>query len=175
MAATIAGVTFAEFETLPDIAGKRQLLEGEVIDLPPAKLTHMAIVASIAKRLLQLFHEAQVWIEGGYRMGESFLIPDVSVSHPDQPVDNDYLQGAPMLAIEVASAGNTAEQLDRKVELYLRHGAQEVWVVYPQTRSMIVFHSSGSVERVTGPWTSPAAGLTIDIAELITTRINEAR
>jgi len=173
MATVTGAVTFAEFEQLPDIPGKRELLNGEVIDLPPAKRIHIAIVVALANRLLHLLPENRVWVEGGYRIGEGYLIPDVSVSHPDQPVDNDYLQRAPMLAIEVASGGNTPEQLDSKVTLYLQNGGQEVWVVYPKNRHMMVFHASGAIERVTGAWTSPATGLTFDIAELIVTRLNE--
>ena len=41
------------------------------------------------------------------------------------------LEGAPALAIEVASESNTAAQLDLKMELYFAHGAEEVWIVYP--------------------------------------------
>ena len=175
MAATTSVVTFAEFEQLPDIAGKRELLNGEVIDLPPAKKTHTAIVVAIAELLLRFLPRSRVWVEGGYRIGEGYLIPDVSVSYPDQPVDNDYLQRAPMLAVEVASAGNTPEQLDSKVTSYLQNGGHEVWVVYPQNRHMMVFHSSGAIERVTGPWTSPATGITFDIAELIAACLNDAQ
>jgi Uma2 family endonuclease len=44
-----------------------------------------------------------------------------------------YFEGSPALAIEVASDSNTAAQLDLKMELYFAHGAEEVWVVFPQT------------------------------------------
>ena len=36
-------MSFAEFELLPDQPGKRELLEGELIELPPAKLRHHRI------------------------------------------------------------------------------------------------------------------------------------
>jgi len=167
MATVTGAVTFAEFEQLPDIAGKRELLDGEAIDLPPPKRVHMEIAHAIQDLLRSIFPRPRVWVESGYRMGEAWLVPDVSVSSPSERVVNGYPQGAPMLSIEVASGGNTAEQLDRKVATYLRNGAHEVWVVYPQTRSMMVFHSSGAVQRITGQWTSPATGLTFNITELI--------
>src|SRR5258708_5915845 len=44
-----------------------------------------------------------------------------------------YYEGAPALAIEVASDSNTAAQLDLKIEQYFSHGSDEVWIVYPQT------------------------------------------
>jgi len=167
MATTTSVVTFAEFEQLPDIAGKRELLNGEVIDLPPAKRTHMVVALLIQDLLLPIFRRPRTLVETGYRIGETYLVPDVSISYPDQQLVNDNLHGAPMLAIEVASAGNTPEQLNSKVATYLQNGSQEVWVVYTQNPCMMVFHSSGRVERITGPWTSPATGLTFNIIELI--------
>jgi Uma2 family endonuclease len=167
--ATTTHLTFAEFEQLPDTESIRELMDGEVIEVPPAKKPHMRVALNIYNRALKVVDSARVWTETGYQMSERhYLIPDVSVSYPDQPEDNDYAQGAPLLAIEIASRGNTAEQLDRKVNLYLRHGAREVWVVYPLTRSMMVFRPDNA-ERITGRYESTAVpGLAIDIAEILT-------
>ena len=40
-------LTFEEFERLPDQPGKRELLEGELIELPPAELEHNDIAHAI--------------------------------------------------------------------------------------------------------------------------------
>ena len=51
-----------------------------------------------------------------------------------------------MIAVEVASrGGNTGEELERKRVLYLEHGAAEVWIIYPATRTMLVSRPDGSV------------------------------
>jgi Uma2 family endonuclease len=50
-----------------------------------------------------------------------------------------------MIAIEVASRGNTPDQLERKRLLYLEGGAAEVWLIYPKTRSMLVSRKDGTV------------------------------
>jgi len=76
------------------------------------------------------------------------LVPDISATWPDQRVLNDYYQGGPMIAIDVESPGNTAEEMDRKVVAYLRAGAGEVWVVYPRTGSMLVHTGLEKVMRV---------------------------
>jgi Uma2 family endonuclease len=130
----------------------------------------MAVAQRIYRLMLEVIDFSRVWIELGYQLSNhDYIIPDVSVSFPDQGESNEYPQGAPMLAIDAASRGNTAEQLDREVTLYLRHGAREVWVVYPATRSMMVFRPDGAAERVTGRYESSiAAGLAIDIAEILT-------
>lgn len=147
-------LTFEEFETLPDSPGKQELLDGELIQLPPAKQRHMAIAKKFYKLLETALDESRVWFETGYRIGSGWLIPDISVIWPDQQIANGYYQQGPMIAIEVESPGNTAEELDRKVVAYLQNGAGEVWVVYPATNSMLVHSGLAKVVRVTGDYTS---------------------
>jgi Uma2 family endonuclease len=63
----------------------------------------------------------------GYRIGvDSWLEPDVRITWPDQPVENGYFAGSPMLAVEVLSPG---EEIDEKLALYLDGGAKEVSIV----------------------------------------------
>lgn len=47
------------------------------------------------------------------------------------------------VVIEVISPNDLATEVEEKVRLYLRHGFEEVWVVYPETRSMYV-HRKGA-------------------------------
>jgi Uma2 family endonuclease len=141
-------LTEEEFLNLPETPCKQELLDGELIELPPAKRSHSQIVKRFVRLLETVLDETRVWSETGYRLGpRRWLTPDVSVSWPDQPVENDYFQSSPMVAIEIASRGNTAENLDRKVSAYLETGAEEIWVVYPKTRSMVVFRKD-STQRV---------------------------
>jgi Uma2 family endonuclease len=65
--------------------------------------------------------------------------PDVAVVEEARLKDakaDDYLAGAPLVAIEVASPGNTAEELDLKIDQYLRGGSQAVWVAYPKRKAI---------------------------------------
>jgi Uma2 family endonuclease len=47
---------------------------------------------------------------------------------------------APEICVEVVSPGNTAEEIQRKVDLYLSRGAHEVWVV--QQDASVSFHGT---------------------------------
>jgi hypothetical protein len=59
----------------------------------------------------------------GYRIGvENWLEPDVSVTWPDQVVEDGYFVGSPMIAVEVLSPG---EEIDQKLALYLDSGAKK--------------------------------------------------
>ena len=51
----------------------------------------------------------EVFSETGYRFGQDWLVPDVSITHAGQ-TESKYLEGAPALAVEVISESNTAEE-----------------------------------------------------------------
>jgi Uma2 family endonuclease len=160
-------MTIAEFELLPDVPGKQELLEGELINLPPARDSHGDIVHALYEVLRSVLPAGRVRIDAGYRMApDTWLEPDVSVRWPDQPAENGYRQGSPMIAMEVVSPGNTAEEIQRKTAAYLKHGAEEVWIVYPLGRCMMV-HRSIAVERITDVYTCALVPVTISLSAIL--------
>ena len=175
MASTITPtlLTFEEFENLPDEPGKSELLDGELIQLPPAEIDHMDISLLLYDTLRPIVQEAgpaaglgKVYHETGYQLGpRAWLVPDVSITHANQ-ARTKYLQGAPALALEVISPSNSAEQVDRKIEKYLANGAREVWVFYPKTRRVQV-HRKGQIQEFRGELRSELIpGLRIDLEPL---------
>jgi Uma2 family endonuclease len=151
-------VTFEDLERLPDEPGKTELLDGEVIQMPPAFLPHSLLSEELYIRLRQLVEAlraddaardlGKVHHGVGYKIGrkpDSWLIPDVSVTHRDQAASGKYYEGAPLIAIEVISESNTAGKIDRKIEKYLANGGQEVWVFYRETRRVLT-HFAGRDE-----------------------------
>jgi Uma2 family endonuclease len=166
-------LSFEEFERLPDEPGKVELLDGELIQLPPAKLKHMEVARRLNALLMRAVAKAgasaklgDVYFETGYKFSSRrWLQPDVSIPYCDQP-RGDYFESAPALAVEVISESNTAAQMDRKVEIYLSNGGVEVWLVYPDTRCVWVYRE-GHAEQVKGVLRSSLLpGLEIDLAEL---------
>jgi Uma2 family endonuclease len=147
---TIRLVTFEEFERLPEQAepGKRELLDGEVIELPPADLEHANFSKQIFLWLLQavaLAHArgeaaelGDVYHETGYKLpGPRYVQPDVSITHAAQ-AHAKYLNDAPAVAVEVISENNTAREMAKKLALYFRYGAREVWRVYRDPVHIVV-------------------------------------
>jgi Uma2 family endonuclease len=55
------------------------------------------------------------------------------------------LDVAPDLLIEVVSPYDTAQEVLEKVILWMRFGVRLVWVVYPSTRSVMVYRSAEDV------------------------------
>jgi Uma2 family endonuclease len=166
-------LSFEEFEQLPDEPGKVELLDGELIQLPPAKRRHMEISRRIHVLLMRAVEKAgatvrlgEVYFETGYKFSNrAWLQPDVSIPYRDQPC-GDYFESAPALAVEVISESNSAEQMDRKVNIYLTNGGVEVWLVYPKRRSIWIYREGHAEEFQTVLLTSLLPGLEIDLKQL---------
>jgi Uma2 family endonuclease len=136
-------LTFEQFEQLQEAPGKRELIDGEVIEMPPPKFRHTKVAQRLYDALRAATPGERTLQEAGYRIAEGWVQPDVSVTEPDHRLEAGYLIGAPALAIEILSPRNTAGQIERKLTLYFSEGADEVWVVDPDKRSMTVYRRVG--------------------------------
>ena len=171
-------LTFEQFEQLPDEPGKCELLEGELIALPPAKWRHNSRSERLFLRLRAIVRKMQARGEGarlgdvhhemGYRLGPlTWLQPDVSITDPGQPA-NDYYEGAPALAVEMVSESNTPRKIARKVAAFLAHGALEAWVVYPDRREVLVHRQGFDVATWSGRFsTDLLPGVKIDLDAIL--------
>lgn len=153
MAATTGQITWQAFEQLPDGDGwHREIVEGELIVLPPPKSRHSEIAFAIAEALLPLKQRgvAKIYVEAGFKLANdppTWIVPDVSVVRLERvraTGRNDYFVGSPELAIEVVSPSETARDLNRKIDLLLAGGSLAVWVVYPEEQEVRVFVQGGT-------------------------------
>jgi len=172
---TTTHMTFEQFERLPDEPNKLELIDGEVIRMPPAFTQHMRIslrifmilnsavvdlhAQGLASELGEVLHET------GYRVGPGWLQPDVSITHAAQG-EEKYLLGAPALAVEVVSRRNTAEIMKRKVKLHMQYGGREVWLWYPR-KMLVVVHRGHTATQVEGKLISELLpGVTLNLEEI---------
>lgn len=56
-----------------------------------------------------------------------------------------FIQVAPDLAVEVVAPNDLFSEVQAKIEEYLRAGVQLVWVIDPDTRTVVEYHLSGKV------------------------------
>jgi Uma2 family endonuclease len=54
------------------------------------------------------------------------------------------IPGAPDIAVEVISPSERSVDSQAKVQAYLRYGAQEVWQVFPRSRTVVVHRGATS-------------------------------
>jgi Uma2 family endonuclease len=161
MAATTL-LTSDQFLALPDEFDqhgnriKDELIGGEVVKIPQPSYLHDRIKNRIS-RLLGRYLDANPavpfdsLVEAGAQVSEyDSFVPDVAVVRVgEQPLSARIYRGASELAIEVVSPSDTAKHLDGKVEADLRGGAKSVWIVFPETRSVMV-HTQESVRKLKG-------------------------
>ena len=130
-----------------------ELIEGEIYVSPNVKKRHNDVV----DRMMECFRPLR---DRGYVvLGEvacrvtSRSLPNTDVAvirreRWDAVKDDDFIRESPCLVVEVASPGN--RQLRRKACLYLEHGAEQVWVVYPKTRTVLVMTPDSDREARSG-------------------------
>ena len=88
--------------------------------------------------------------ETGFRLAsdpDTVLAPDIGFVRRDRlPASGlpaGYWPGAPDLAVEVLSPGDTIFEVDEKVATWLAAGAAAVWVVNPKRRT-VTTHRAGA-------------------------------
>jgi Uma2 family endonuclease len=158
--ATTSLLTSEQYLTLPeeyDENGNRikdELIGGEIVRTPPPSSRHDRIKNQI-NRLLILFLHANLHLSldslveiAAEVSTHDALVPDVSLIQRNRLTEDSPIQrGAPDMAIEVVSPRDTAAHLKRKVDAYLQGGSKAVWVVFPDSRSVMV-HTSRLCARV---------------------------
>ncbi len=153
MSTATSQMTVEEFWKLCGDRRGRELVAGEVIDVAPASAKHGKFVTSAVLRLGPFVRERQL---GEVYVGDTgFLLhrnpdtvrgPDIAFVRRERLADEPregFFPGAPDLAIEVVSPNDLAQEIERKVQEYLAAGAAMVWVLYPETRHVMVYRSSG--------------------------------
>ena len=111
--------------------------------------------------LTTVLHDSRIWIETGFQLRTNrWVVPDICVIYPDQPRANGWFQRSPMVAIEVASRGNTPDELQQKVSDYLETGAAEMIVIYPKSRTLVAYRP-GETLRVAADQDYPCALLRV--------------
>jgi Uma2 family endonuclease len=73
--------------------------------------------------------------------------PDVAyVSDRRLQPSKGFVYGAPDLAVEIISPSERPAAIRRKLNIYLEHGVQQVWQVYPDNRQIVVNFHDGSAK-----------------------------
>jgi len=164
-------ITVDEFLARPEREDGQyeELVEGEVYVSPNVKLGHNRIVRRIERSLLPLEQCGyEIFGEVACRLS-NWSLPNTDVAvirrdRLDSVGDEEFLSGAPELAVEVASSGN--RQLRRKALSYLEHGAEQVWIVYPKTRRVLVLTPEGEDNQAREGEFVEFHGVTVPVSDI---------
>jgi Uma2 family endonuclease len=149
-------MTADELLKLPRGSFRYELVKGELITMSPAGSEHGAIVVNVTVLLAQHVKANNLGIvfgaETGFKIAENpdtVLAPDVafiSREHiPESGIPKKYWPGAPDLAVEVLSPGDTTREVEKKVSQWLAAGAHLVWTIDPKRKNVTVHRASKEV------------------------------
>lgn len=153
-------MTAEELLGLPDDGKRHELVEGELKEMTPAGARHGSAAAALtvllgqhvgAKRLGTVLAAETGFIIS--RNPDTVRAPDVSFVAqeriPPEGPPEGYWELAPDLAVEVVSPNDTAAGVQSKVQMWLESGVRLVWVVYPETRSVVAYRSLKEISTFT--------------------------
>jgi Uma2 family endonuclease len=150
------------FANLP---GKIELdLWGRMV-MSPASAYHAMVHGRLCQRLAVLGGET--FAEAPIVTAMGLFVADVawgSAQFISAHGGETPLMWAPELCIEVVSPSNSVKELQEKLTAYLAAGAEEVWILYPQTKRCEFHGRQGLIERsrcpvdLTGIFEQPTSG-----------------
>lgn len=94
-----------------------------------------------------------------------FRIPDVCVVVGPEPADQIF-RDPPFICIEILSKDDTLDQMQEKIDDFLRFGVRYVWVINPRNRRAWVYALDGSREIKDGVLRTENPALAIPLADL---------
>jgi Uma2 family endonuclease len=150
--ATATLLTLEQFSALPEYdertGSSYELDHGELIVVSPQAWKHESLKRKVFLVLTNYFQERGLpnyaVMETGFVLDEdSWRKPDVAIMSEEalRLVEHDPelpLEGAPELAIEIASPSDTSAMIGRKADHFLAAGSKTVWVFYPDARQVHV-------------------------------------
>lgn len=137
----------------PDDGTRYELVKGVLRKMPPAGFEHGICAAEIGSRLNVHVRTHQLGYVCGAETGFKIAQNPDTVRAPDaafvrqasierQGIVKGYWEGAPDLAIEVISPGDTYAEVAEKVEEWLAAGCAMVWVINPRRETVEVYRSN---------------------------------
>jgi Uma2 family endonuclease len=145
-----------ELLAMPEDGMDRELIRGELREKPMTRRNrkHSRAEGKLAFFLHQWLAEQPsprgeiLDGEAGFRIRRepdtgvgidlAYISPELSAVTPEDAV---YVDGVPLLAVEILSPSDTLEGILDKVQEYLSVGVAQVWLVEPRFRTVMVYRS----------------------------------
>jgi Uma2 family endonuclease len=153
----MAPVTVDDLLTIPDDGYIYEVIDGVLVRMAGSGRRASSIATLIGAVLFNFVFPRRLGIvtgaDGVYKFpgAETGLIPDVAFYRAERDAtiaDKDKpIPFAPDLAVEVASPDQQAAEMAAKARLYLGGGTRLVWVVWPNSGHIDVWHP----DHVAGP------------------------
>ncbi len=173
--------TDEEFMALPKDGHRYEIVNGELVDMGSSGALHGYVCSTIVillgayirtHKLGAIFDSSTAFkLKNGNRRS-----PDISFFAKERlqgmtELPTGFLGGAPDLAVEVLSPGNTVEEIHDKLVEYFENGTRLAWIIHPSEHYVLVYCSAQepdrllkSIDSLDGEDVVP--GFTLPVAEL---------
>jgi Uma2 family endonuclease len=160
MTTEVKRITAQDLLRMPDDGTRRELVRGELREMPPSGHTHGRIAIKFSWPLAQFVEEhdlGEVYAaETGFVLAEdpdtvrgadvAFVVRERAAAVVNE---RGYFPGAPDLAVEVISPGDTYTEVEAKVEEWLGAGCRMVVVINPRNRTVKTYRSLTDIKVMT--------------------------
>ena len=168
--ATAALMTTEEFLALPDDGVERWLIRGQLREnrgqggehpLTVRNRWHSRIMVRVSQALANWLDQqpeprgAILCGEAGCRLRRDpptvvgidvvYISAELAASEPEETT---LIGGVPVLVVEILSPSDTQEQVDEKIDDYLRVGVALVWIIDPHDRTVLIYRPNQEPEFV---------------------------
>lgn len=145
----------------PDDGSRYELVKGVLKKMSPAGFEHGICTAEIGSKLNVYVKRHKLGYvcgaETGFRISQNpdtVRAPDAAfvcqISIERQGIVKGYWEGAPDLAVEVISPGDTYAEVAEKVEAWLTAGCRMVWVINPRRETVEVYRPNADFTILRG-------------------------
>jgi Uma2 family endonuclease len=154
---------------------RTELIEGEIVDMPPIGSSHASVVTVLTRQLMRAIDDTvEIRVQQPVRfMPRSEPQPDLALV---RRTADAYRQGHPtakdvLLLIEVSDS-TLRYDLDTKSRLYAKHGIPEYWVVDLVNRRIVRHRASNGAayerreDLASGALPLPTLAAELSLAEL---------
>ena len=154
-------MTAEELFRLPDDNCRHALVRGELQRMAAAGFRHGAVIMNVAGPLSQHVKAHRLGVVCGAETGfvlardpDTVLAPDVAFVRQERIAASGlpatFWEGAPDLAVEVTSPGDTRPEVADKAASWLAAGTRLVWVVDPRRAVVTIHEPDGTPRRLAG-------------------------
>ena len=150
--------TDAAFMSLPDDEGRYEIVDGELVVMGNSGALHGYISIVLSSALFAIVSSQKLGVlfdsSTAFKMKNgNKRSPDISFFAKErlqgiEELPTSFLDGAPDLAIEILSPGNTVEEINTKIWEYFENGTRLVWVVNPIQHYVLVYRSATEPDRL---------------------------
>ena len=159
MDTTLQRSTASELYEMPDDGFRYELVKGELRRMSPAGGEHGAIIINVTLLVASHVKSNDLGVcfgaETGFKITsdpDTVRAPDLAFVGrervPEGGIPRQFWPGAPDLAVEVLSPGDTYSEVEDKVADWLDAGTRAVWVVNPKRRTVSVYRATSDVRRL---------------------------